>query len=790
MSMDTLTIFQTTGIFCAYLFTTVGLPAFSFAKKIKKHRLLERLVFYYMTGNFYIMNLVFFLQLLKISYPVTLILGTFVPAILARAILSKEHIRQFVETLFRNLKKLNERSLGRRTARRLVLKAIARKISSYGKSIVKFLLKKLPDCILAAFLLVLLFLLYGNNLLQEYGYKASDMPVHNFWINELGDNHIFAAGVYPYGFHCVIYYLHAFFLFDTYVILRVFSFVQNVMVHLMLLSFLKLCCKSKYAAYLGTLLYAGSNFFAGNTYSRFYATLPQEFGMIFIFPAIYFGFSYFEARKTELAREQERLKIETKEEKKEEEPKAGLEEGRKKGIKKKIKMFRWQWKESHWYLLGFAMSFSMTLAVHFYGTMIAGVFCIGMAIGYGFLFFRKEYFKNVVVTCLLSVTIAVLPMALAYIGGTPLQGSLGWGLNVIRGDKQEEADEAGSEDSAIESVQDNRSESDIQEKKEPLTTRIKEKFKTGWEAIYRAISASVLRLPNMEKIYWIMDGFVVLIILGIIFIFLRQSCYGAMLISSGLYMIFMGVMMSAGTFGLPALMDSNRGGIYFAYSLPIAASFIADAILFLLFLPIKKKFLMHFLSFACVILTTRYVWQNGYVKEPRNTKGQEMNEAIVCTTNIIENEEDFTWTIVSANDELRMGTDHGYHYETITFLDDMEKQRRGDIIRIPTPLVYIYIEKIPLDYYVHYEGSGQRISEEGASHPLPRNSGINMYQGEQRWILMSRMYYWAQEFKKLYPNEMETYLETDRFVCYRIEQNMYRLYDFSIDYGYNTQDYR
>ena len=51
---------------------------------------------------------------------------------------------------------------------------------------------------------------------------------------------------------------------------------------------------------------------------------------------------------------------------------------------------------------------------------------------------------------------------------------------------------------------------------------------------------------------------------------------------------------------------------------------------------------------------------------------------------------------------------------------------------------------------------------------------------------MSRMYYWAQEFQRLYPNEMEVYLETDQFVCYRIEQNPYRLYNFAIDYGYNT----
>ena len=191
---------------------------------------------------------------------------------------------------------------------------------------------------------------------------------------------------------------------------------------------------------------------------------------------------------------------------------------------------------------------------------------------------------------------------------------------------------------------------------------------------------------------------------------------------------------------------------------------------------------------SCVFLVLSFVWQEGLIKEPRNTKAQEMNEAITCMENIIRNEKDFTWTIVSANDELRMGTDHGYHYETITFLQDMEGKGAKAMIRIPTPAVYIFIEKIPLDYYGAYEKSGQTVSAEGASHVLPPSVGIQMYQGEQRWMLMSRMYYWAQEFQRQYPNEMDIYLETDQFVCYRIEQNPYRLYNFAIDYGYNTQD--
>ena len=144
-----------------------------------------------------------------------------------------------------------------------------------------------------------------------------------------------------------------------------------------------------------------------------------------------------------------------------------------------------------------------------------------------------------------------------------------------------------------------------------------------------------------------------------------------------------------------------------------------------------------------------------------------------------------TLTIVSANDETQMGLDHGWHYETITFLRQLEKIDEDTKILIPTKNIYFFIEKIPLDHSVSYAGSGQSISKKGASQTLPNVGGIGMYQGEKRWIVMSRMYYWVQAFMKKYPNEMKVYYEDDQFICYRIPQNMYHQYNFAIDYGYN-----
>ena len=81
--------------------------------------------------------------------------------------------------------------------------------------------------------------------------------------------------------------------------------------------------------------------------------------------------------------------------------------------------------------------------------MIAGLCCIGIAVGFCPRFLNKEYFKRIMMTGIISVFLAVLPMGIAFAGGTPLQGSLGWGLSVINGGKSDTED---SEDKTIQDV--------------------------------------------------------------------------------------------------------------------------------------------------------------------------------------------------------------------------------------------------------------------------------------------------------------------------------------------------
>nr|WP_288939648.1 hypothetical protein [uncultured Blautia sp.] len=620
--------------------------------------------------------------------------------------------------------------------------------------------------ILAGAVIAALFWIYGRQLILTYGYRASDIPVHLNWINQMSRGNLFASGVYPFGFHCMVYYLHAVFGFDTYVILCVFYLVQVFFIHIVLLAMLKLLCRSLYLPYAGIMVYILGSFWARQTYSRFGSSLPQEFGMIFVIPSVYFLIRFFQTEKKNLKNRETKL------------------------------------------ILGcFALAFSLTLAIHFYGTMIAGLCCIGIAVGFCTRFLNKEYFRRIMLTGIISVFLAVLPMGIAFAGGTPLQGSLGWGLSVINGDssdiedtsENEAAQKQAMEEMAarlIENTQNSNSESAqtgeipiiTEAPKHSLTDKAREipkKMKNLREMMIRRIQEFIINSQEQWCAYAVLAGIAVLILLGLMFIILRRITYGEMLMSAGFCMGILTLLLCAGNLGLPVLMDPARCSIYYVYLLIVSITVLGDGLLYLIFMPRILTIPRNVVSFILTVSMAAGMIHQGLVKTPDFNSDYVSNGAFTCLTNIIKENKDETWTIVSANDETQMGLDHGWHYETITFLRKQEHINKDTKLIIPTEKVYFFIEKIPLNYSVVYSGSGQSISKKGASQSLPNSGGIGMYQGEGRWILMSRMYYWAQAFMEMYPNEMKIYYESEDFVCYVISQNMYHQYNFAIDYGYN-----
>lgn len=788
MSMTILTILQIAQALSAYTLVTCVFPAILLHKRLAAYKMSERLIGYFLAGNFYIIYLVFLLQFLHISHPITLQIGTIAPFF---PIIWKKrknfHIVSRVSSASQLAIHVLRREVGVKT---LIVKGWKNFNNQHSDKIKKWLVCYLPDLILTIAIIVGVFYVYGVNTVTVFGYKASDVPVHNLWINEMDNNNIFANGVYPHGFHCVIYYLHATFGIKTYILLRVFSLVQTLFVHLALLVSLKVICKVRFTPYIGTAAYLMLNIYNSNSFERYSSTLPQEYGMLFIFPAGVLAIRFFQ--------EYAAFQVET-------------DENKKSWMKKRIKD----------YLVAFAASFSLTLTVHFYNTMPTGILCLGIAVGFCFRFCKWRYFWRIILTGILSVMLAVLPMAIGVVMGHPLQGSLYWGLNVINGtaNKTEEGDfketviidkngneirvvgdvdeevlgniingeqMTDGEESSYESQTDPSQMSQEPKKKESKVKQLLTSIKNKFDIILIEIQV-YCTVPNHKVMIIMVLAIVNLILLGAIALVLKKNDYGGMIWSIGFYMLFMCLMQSLPALGLPELMQPSRVCIFFCYSLGLVWALNADAFLYLVFGWIKRQEISHIFSGAMLAIVSVAALLLGLVRTPVTANGLETNEAIICLTNIMHENKKFNWTIVSADDEHQMLEDDGRHYEMITFLKQLMNLEKNPEITLPTEYVYFFIEKQPINYAGSANGIDlQPVSEEGAKTPINIGGGISAYTADARWSTMSHMYYWAQAFMKLYPNEMKVYYETDDFVCYYIHQNVECLYNLAIDYGYNN----
>lgn len=741
--MTMLTVFQIIGVSAAYFGVTLLLPWILLRRRLSSLRTSARFMAYFLAGNFFCINLVMILQLLHISHRATLIIGTLLPFMAAVAAKYKGAFLSILEKRSGRLRAILEGEMGFRT---MMLRAGSRLRKLSSGWLGEWLAPRWPDVLLTLGIIGLVLYMYGINTVNVYGYCSSDMVLHNYWINYMEDNYIFVDGVYPFGFHCMIYYLHEVFAIPTYIVLRVFALPQTLAIHLMLLAFLKQVCKSRYTPYVGVTAYIMWDIFYQYTYYRYYASLPQEYGMIFLLPAAWFAIAFL--------KEKDFITVA--------------------GKKKKATA------DAVLSLLFFTVGISLTLTVHFYDTIIAGLLCIGLAVGFCFRCFRWAYLKRLVLAGATGLLIAVLPMAAAYAMGTPLQGSLYWGMNMISSGGEESGEEASKEDEKTGGETD----------KDPAVTDSAASRKTLWDRIGEKLEHVMGEMQyyvtndSRTATEFMLGSVGVLLALGVLWYLLRRPDYGAVLVSVGIFMVLLCVLQAAEKLKIPQLMEVSRYSVYIGYGLPIVWSLCADALVYVFF---RERRGIHFGGLAALAAACAVLFLTG-LRTPVCISAYVSNDAIVCLTNILrENQNGASWTICSANDEQQMTWGQGYHYETIEFLRNLEDIKADTSVTIPTDTVYFFIEKVPLLYldYLNTIRPEKEVSQEGAESFLPESAGILPYIEEERWVTMSHMYYWAEAFQELFPNEMEVYYETDGFICYRVRQNRYSLYDFAIDYGYN-----
>ena len=798
-------------IFLIYTLMVVILSLFVMRGFLEGRRLSQKFVFAVVWGNFFYIMLVQFWGLFHVSNRYVLLLSTLaVPGVLIFRDRKKVY-ELYLEKPIRYVARFVRRENSFRFLLSEFWRWLRRKIRRAAQPLRALLRRHFLEG--ALFLVCSAFLLYYFSVTNHYGPRASDLVVHMSWINQLDDGVLYGEGIYPFGMHALIYYMHAVFNIPTARIVLLFGAVQTFYIITMLLMFMKEICRFRYTPYLTYIAFVIGDYILDGRFSRYYSTLPQEFGMMFLLPCAIALIRFFRAAQTE-RQEYEQMR-------------------EKKMLYTRIQLKRRR-KESSVQLWLLIISFGLTLSAHFYITIVAGLLVIAAAVAYVRFLFDWGMLRRLIVAAVISLVIPIAPMAAAFAMGTPLQGSLYWALEVMgieeSSDEAEEEetpgddgeaesdadvqDGAGAQDSAgtdgAQSGASQGADADAAAGNGPAggedgdgsgqsagngaaKISMGERLKT-YAANIRLVGEekikALLLKTEQDLLIWCVCMVVLVVLIPVMWLF-REWEYSRFLVFVLVYTGLLLLLLLGGSIGLPTLVDENRASIFCAYTLLACVGLAADGILVFLNHIIRVPRFWRAFSFVMAAALLFVTVEQGRVKEKIvNASSLQRDGAALCVYDIMENYPEKKWTIVSCNEERQMVLSSGWHYEVIDFLDSMEHYRPGDEMYIPTQYVFFFIEKEVLNYSAGYEFTDvdPTVSEEWASYTLPVKSGLSQYAGIRRIITNSRMYYWAQEYQKRFPNEMKVFYEDEEFICYMIEQNEYYLNNFAIDYGYNSMN--
>lgn len=800
MSMEVRTILELIEVFAAYTACVFLAPYFVFYTPLRNKSLAEKFILCTLIGNFYIINVIFFIFLIGIPGKVTLFLFILLPAFLAWRQINRPDIRHFFIFLYTAISRLFLGEAKIHTIWILLSKEPKRRLKRAVRSIFSHFFHHIIEWGFMTGLLSFNVWYYGYHIVTRYSYGASDLPVHHWWVNELSNGTIFCNGIYPFGFHNMIYFIHTFFGMKTVSVMNAFGVVQTIYIYLMLYLLLRKICRSRYTPIIGVFLFTLPDLYSTLSTWRYQCALPQEFGMIFLYPCAYFLIQFFQRKKEEIQTEKE--------------------------WKQKKKLYAWLEQyhvlPSTRSLIFFAMSFSLTLAAHFYITIIAVILCLAVAIAYFPIVLYPRYFWSIALAGILSLFSAIAPMGVAYMQGTPLQGSLEWALGVMNSGSSEEASAPEESDSPEEAtiapsesvVKSTAPASGNSNSIQPPSTAASEK-----PGLPERIAHTIQRIPTLAKSYveklsysirlfndkasiflcnvcnghtvtkilvYTMEGLLVFPLLAIM---IRRKYYYRNLLFVGIYAFFLILLCCAQVFHLPSVMELTRSSIFMAYSVPLLGACVIDVFYVILCRPFRYHRLTEILPIGLTAALIFLTISNNYVKPLNIIFSTQASGEVHCNYEIMENYPEKTWTVVTTTNSLQIVRDKGWHMELCTFLNKMQNYTSKTRITIPTKYVFFYIEKTPVyngfaDFVTNPIVNSGSVSKESAAQDAIYAGG-DAYSMPNRHILESKFFYWAKAFQEKYPQEFQVYYEDDSFICYRMIQNEYNLYNFAIDYGFN-----
>lgn len=722
--MEIASIINSIYIFISYFLLVIVLSAFILKPRLTNEGVLKRFMIYMVVGNIYISTIVFILAYLNIFNRPALIITIALLSALIRFSLNKDGC---TGTAIRGKSAVENLILGRYGFRLLVSNLYQR-----FKKYVRDLSRELFDGRKIEWLIFLSLLFYniyqyGINTLELSTYMALDEEVHLYWIQSMIKGSIYPSGVYPHVFHNIIAALMQIFNINAMVMIRFFSITSSILIVTSIYIGLRKVFNSKYPALFGFLIYTLADFYIEESTARLQFTIPQEYGMIMLIPIVVFLIDYIRDKKRKD-------------------------------------------------LIFFGLALALTVAIHFYTGIIGIILTMAVVMVYIYKIIKDKIFLKLIVACFLSALVAIAPLATGLALGHEMEQSMSWAQDVIKG---EIYSSARIKEKNIETSEKPKPDEEVEE-----SLSIKEDIK---------IDLVKYAFTDIRLFYFFLITIILTIIYSLALVIRKKNTeknmYRLVFSLNSLILLFL-IMFKA--LGLPTIMQPKRVTIYFVYFSAIWLGMPLELLIKILNKEAKK--LVPLISITAMAIALTVIIKADKVRPISSIYYFQTSGTMNANLSIMKNYKDFTWTVISPVNNITPVLNHGFHYELDEFIKTQENWDKNQEIKIPTEYIFIYIEKRPIVYYGNHfyrndvEIVGRKfIQRDDALKDFSGKEENNYIYRKERDILMAKAYYWAKEYKRFFPNEMNVYYEDNELVVYRIRQNPYALNNLSIDYKINRK---
>lgn len=787
---------QTAGLILAvgfsYFVLTVIMPAVFLYRYIKEQRFVVRFAVYQVAGHVYMLFFGFLFSFLKIWSTDLFFLVLIVLPLLAKLLIFRQDLIELLLNYLRD-----------KRAKLVTARGTIRNIRLWAQ-------KKLKDAYyryiryhyLEIILLILLFLyiawFYGYFKIHNFTYASSDEATHLYWMNALFAGYPFPVGMYPHSMHFMLAAIHSITGIQTILINHYFSITIVIAIHFAIFCTVKALFKSAPAAIGSTGLFLLANMFVAQRYQN---TLPMEYGMIAMFLMIILLTEF---------------------------------------IKKRNAFYLWMaalatgWTfHIHFYItivcaflwIGFLLVYLKTmirlklilktLAIIGLAAVLAiAPFGIGVAAGWKFE--------------------QSIDWALSVMGVDSEEAIISTAEQNHKEEEEPESVSGGKEEDGASSA--DGEEKDVSGEKEKAEKEKEEKAPNPYllelkmakhpDEYMRALAHPLMvKLiggePNARMIYYLIFfglfyGIGMLIVKNLRFRKRKKEILeeGAgkkeyrrrkqeYLVKDGIVLavpvmiLFAILCYSMSFYGLPELIDAPRAAMIVS---PLLALCFAAPIAFVhdLFnlIPLKKKRILEFLLLLGVGAGIGTFYVKGPVKQLSDIGCYAVTQQLSneLSYDLIGNHKRNTWTVISPVNDLLAIHHYGYHYEVIDMLMEIENGETD--IAMPTNDLYVVVEKKIMNAAGVFYLPDYHRDLKAQSKPIDRalidenyyDLGLPWKPAEEAYstfrdVTMSKLYYWMEEMKAAYPNEVEVYGEDDLCVIYHIRQSA----DFPINLA---RDYR